>query len=307
VTTDPIAAHQAGAGRPDGVTSDPIAAHQAGAGPPDGVRTDPIAAHQAVAPPVVASGDPAAIKQLYIALGADLWDAHARDLGEVPLLSVPETVPVVVDLLGDVRSPILDAGCGPNPALSIRLGLDRRRRPVRPLLVALDLGVGTVRLARAVAARAGVAVCGVVADVEALPFRRGAFAGVACDDTIEHVPDDHVAVSELSRVTRAGGAVVIATPNRTNARIALHKIRDRVRGIRRPASAYFVSKSHLREYSWPELEGLVRPAVRITGRASVGWWTGWRGPGWAALATRALRLGPLRRGSQMIVIRGTPR
>jgi SAM-dependent methyltransferase len=49
-------------------------------------------------------------------------------------------------------------------------------------------------------------------DIAALPFARGAFDLVCALDIIEHVDDDEGALAEITRVTRAGGTVLISTP-----------------------------------------------------------------------------------------------
>jgi SAM-dependent methyltransferase len=49
---------------------------------------------------------------------------------------------------------------------------------------------------------------------DALPFADGEFDRVVVVDMLEHVPDDRVFVSEILRITRAGGEIVINTPHR---------------------------------------------------------------------------------------------
>jgi SAM-dependent methyltransferase len=213
----------------------------------------------------LAVGDATAIKRLYVNLGTYLEDDYGDDVDGVPLLSLPETGPVVCRLLEGVDGLLLDAGCGPNPAVAIALATPGRS------VVALDIGLGTLHLALDRARRAGADLLGVVGDVEALPFRTGAFAGGVCDDTIEHLPDDHRGAGELGRVLRPGGRMVVATPNRWSLGVVARKLRDRARRQRRPASAYYAADSHLREYTWHELTRLMAQHVRITRRASVGW------------------------------------
>lgn len=253
-----------------------------------------------MAPAALASRDPDRIKALYTQLGRDWWAStrHGTLTDRVPVLSLPETAPVVTSCVGSAEGLVLDAGCGPNPAVSIALAASGRRR-----VVSMDLGWGTVRLATQLGARRHVRLLGVTADVEHLPFRPGAFDAAVCDDTIEHVPDDRRAANELARVVRAGGHVVLATPNRHNAVILRRRILNWLRGDGRPAASYFVSPSHLREYTWGELERLVRPSLVIRGRAPVGW----SGSRKRFIATRLLRAPGVRRLSQMIVITGTPR
>lgn len=257
----------------------------------------PLARHQGAAPDVLATGSADEIKRLYVDLGDDWWSAYGSDVASIPALSAPETAPAVLARMGSVGGLVLDAGCGPNPVVSLGLAAGPQRR-----VVSLDIGWGTVRVALAAAEQAGRSLIGVVGDVEHLPFRDRAFDGVVCDDTIEHLPDDATGVAELARVARSGATLVLATPNRHNADIVRARLRDLRRRTRRPSSDYFVSNSHIREYTWGEFEALVRPALRIVAREPVGWQRSAR----ARRASRLLRLPVLRRLSQMIVVEARP-
>jgi len=258
---------------------------------------DPFSRHHADVDAAMRSGDPAAIKQAYRSLGAYLEDAAGDDLERVPVLSFPETTPVVAaQVPGDARL-VLDAGCGPHPALGICLGAAGRT------VVALDIGAGTVRLARSVAARAGVSLLGIVGDVERLPFRDGSFDAVVCDDTIEHLPDDRQGAAELARVTRPAGTVVVATPNRRSLEVLWRKAGDRVRGRHLPPSHYYAAESHLREYTPSELSRVVAGSLQVRRFATVGWSGGRR----ARWATRAVQRRPLRGLTRTVVAVTTPR
>jgi len=254
---------------------------------------DALAEHRTRVDRALVSRDPAAIKQLYIDLGDLLSEAVGADIEQVPVLSLPETAPVVGGLLQDVEGLVLDAGCGPNPALSILLGRDHRRQ-----LVAVDIGLGTVRLARAVAAGSDVRVRAIVADVEALPFCDSSFVGIVCDDTIEHLPHDRQGIHELGRVLRPTGRAVIATPNRHSAEVLWRKGADLLRRQRKPASAYYAATSHLREYTWASLERIVRPDLMVRRRSAVGWRGGWK----RRLVSRLTSRPPLLHFSRMVVI-----
>jgi len=74
--------------------------------------------------------------------------------------------------------------------------------------------------------------------------------------------------------------------------------RDRMRGVRKPARAYYCSNSQRRVYSWRDFERLVAGAFRIRARHTVGWERGWR----SRFATRLVRVTRSRRVSQMIVL-----
>lgn len=248
--------------------------------------------------PVLAGGEASSIKRLYVNLGSFMEEDYEADVEAVPLLSLPETGPVVSRLLKGVRGLLLDAGCGPNPGVAIALARQRDRT-----VVALDIGPGTVRLAVARARREGVELLGIVGDVEELPFRPGAFAGGVCDDTIEHLPDDDRGAFELARVLAADGRMVVATPNRHSLAIVRHKVADRLRGRRRPAAAYYVVESHLREYTWRSLGRVLGPHLRVRGRASVGWSGGWP----HRLASVIVSLPGPRWFSRMVVVAVEPR
>jgi glycosyltransferase involved in cell wall biosynthesis/SAM-dependent methyltransferase len=263
-----------------------------------GGAADPFARHHHATAAALTGGDSADIKALYVELGADVWTAMGAEPGNVPVLSVPETHPVVTARFPAGTGRVLDAGCGPNPAVSITLA----GRPGNDV-VSLDIGAGMVRTAREVAASRGVALVGVVGDVERLPFRSGAFDAAVCDDTIEHLPDDAAGVSELARVLRRGGRAVLATPNRWSAAVLAAKVRDHLADRKRPARAYYAAESHLREYTWAGFERLTETAFVRRARLPVGWQ---EGPKRRAL-TRLLRIPGLHRFSQIVAVEVEPR
>lgn len=255
---------------------------------------DPFARHRREVAEVLHAGDADAVKRLYVHLGEDLEAAYGADPATAPRLSYPETAQVVAAAVPPGAALVLDAGCGPDPGAGTLLG----SRP-GTTVVALDIGLGTVRLARRKAELAGVRLLPVVADVERLPFRDGVFAATVCDDTVEHLPDDLTGVRELRRVTAPGGRVVLATPNRWSAHVVARKVRDRRAGRRLPAAHYFAAESHLREYTWPQLARLARRAgLRVVDRRSVDW----PGSGRRALASALTRRPPARLLSRMLVL-----
>jgi SAM-dependent methyltransferase len=98
------------------------------------------------------------------------------------------------ELLGN--GTVLDLGCGvghsisflaPRWSVGADLDLDALRGQPRP----------TVR-----------------ADMRHLPFRAAAFANVVSVQSLEHVPDPAVVVTEVSRVLDPSGTAVFVTPNR---------------------------------------------------------------------------------------------
>ena len=255
---------------------------------------DAFARHRVEVPDALASGRAEDVKRLYVHLGEDLEAAYGADVAAVPRLSYPETAGVVAGAVPSSARLVLDAGCGPDPAVATAVG----SRP-GVTVVALDIGLGTVRLARAKAERDGVRVLAVVGDVERLPFRPGAFDAVVCDDTVEHLPDDAAGLRELRRVTARGGRVVVATPNRWSAQVLVHRLRDLAAGRRLPRSHYYAAQSHLREYTWAGLVRLARRSgLRVVGRTTVPW----SGSGKWAVATALTRHAPGRVLSRVLVL-----
>jgi len=53
------------------------------------------------------------------------------------------------------------------------------------------------------------AICG---DVLALPFPDGSFDVLICSEVMEHIPNELLALSELSRVVKSGGRVALTVP-----------------------------------------------------------------------------------------------
>jgi SAM-dependent methyltransferase len=260
---------------------------------------NPLERHRVKTEQALRSQDEAAIKGLYVELGQDFWEvAGSGDSSAVPVLSAPETLSAVVDGLSGTTGLVLDAGCGPNPAVAIELGGSSSRS-----VLVLDIGWGMVRTAMTLAAEKGVTLLGVAGDVEQLPFRDGAFDGLVCDDTIEHLPNDRAGVSELSRVLKPTGLALLATPNRHSALVLRARLKDRLAGVRKTPQEYFVASSHLREYTWSQFERLVNHCFVIDLRRPVGWYTGPK----KRMLSRLLWLPVMRGFSQVIVLQCRPR
>jgi SAM-dependent methyltransferase len=109
---------------------------------------------------------------------------------------------------GSRRLNILDAGCGDGINL---VGLDEvtAGHDLRATIYGLDYN--PVRLARARGVAGGSRLQqGSLYD---LPFAGASFDVVLCNHVIEHIPDLARALSELHRVLRPGGLLVIGVPN----------------------------------------------------------------------------------------------
>lgn len=94
----------------------------------------------------------------------------------------------------------LDLGCGDG---RLSAELDARR------LTAADVSQRALERARACLPEAELV--GLTPD-EPLPFADGAFDLVLCAETLEHVRDLQLLLSEVRRVLRSGGALAVTTP-----------------------------------------------------------------------------------------------
>jgi SAM-dependent methyltransferase len=97
------------------------------------------------------------------------------------------------------RARVLDAGCGSGRTMDDLMAYgDVRGFDLNPDGVAHALGRGhtDVRVAR----------------IEEIPFADESFDLVTCLDVLEHIPDDRGGMTELLRVTRPGGHLVVTVP-----------------------------------------------------------------------------------------------
>jgi SAM-dependent methyltransferase len=124
----------------------------------------------------------------------ELWELvpeHTRE--------VPEHLREFVRSLGSVGR-ALDLGCGDG---SLTASLQAAE------LVAAD--VSPVALVRARRWLPGARLCELEPDAQ-LPFGDGEFELVLCAETLEHVRDVQLFLSEVRRVLRPGGSLALTTP-----------------------------------------------------------------------------------------------
>jgi len=103
---------------------------------------------------------------------------------------------------------VLDAGCGDGiNLLGLRGLMTAERLPMR--LFAIDYNPLRLARARGVEPRAWLQQ----ASLYRLPFADATFDTVLCNHVLEHVPDMTAALSELFRVLRPGGLLIVGVPN----------------------------------------------------------------------------------------------
>lgn len=137
---------------------------------------------------------------------------------------------------------VLDLSCGTGYG-SDYLGARAGR------IIGIDCAPGVVAKSRAAYPRSNVAFLAM--DACALAFRDASFDCIVSQDTIEHIQDDRLFVSELTRVLKKNGVLVIFTPH------------GKGRGIP-PTDPY-----HIREYTSDEFKNLLQPhfsTIRWYGR-----------------------------------------
>jgi SAM-dependent methyltransferase len=106
---------------------------------------------------------------------------------------------VAAGVTGDAR--ILDVGTGTGANL----------RMLRDLKLEHVTGLDSDELAIQFCASKGLGQVQ-IGDICAMPFESDAFDLVIATDVIEHVEDDRAALSEIARVLRLGGNVLISVP-----------------------------------------------------------------------------------------------
>jgi len=106
----------------------------------------------------------------------------------------------------------LDIGCGPGnvtAALANAAGPDG---------LALGIDLSVPMLVRAVRAKSGPRVGYLRADAQRLPLRDNTVNAAVSIATLQPIPEPHAALTEITRVLRPGGRLVVAVP--TAGRIA---------------------------------------------------------------------------------------
>ena len=95
----------------------------------------------------------------------------------------------------------------------------------------------------------------VIADGKDLPFEDESFDAVVSFDVIEHIDEDILFLSEIYRVCKKGGLLILGTPNR-------NRLSHKLRKMLGKKVCYPLTLGpgciHLREYTMDDLNGLIR-------------------------------------------------
>ncbi len=103
------------------------------------------------------------------------------------------------ELAQNCQGPVLIVGCGSNRDYTIV--------PAGIVVYAFDLSYEAVRNARANDAFL------FAGDALSIPAPAESFGLVICSEVLEHIPDIHRAISELRRVLRKDGILIVSSPN----------------------------------------------------------------------------------------------
>lgn len=145
-----------------------------------------------------------------------------------------------IDLREQIKKPLhskfLDFGCGVGwmSILAAKDGFD---------VYSFDIDRSRILYKKSIKDRLNIKLA--VADGESLPYKDKAFDVIYCCHVLEHIPNDHKALSEAYRVLRDDGIFIISVPNvynlSTRFKMKLH--------YKNP----FIDSAHLREYDRDEL------------------------------------------------------
>lgn len=103
----------------------------------------------------------------------------------------------------------LEAGCGKRILSPWREEAERTLVRGAKLVVGCDVGVASIRKHRTLDRVA-------VADLEHLPFRTRSIDVITCNMVVEHLDRPGVVFAEFARVLKAGGRIILHTPNATS-------------------------------------------------------------------------------------------
>jgi len=119
---------------------------------------------------------------------------------------------IIAHLTFPPGSRVLDAGCGDG------VYCEWLSRQGHVLVVGLDISTRILAIARNnVANRGNTGVtCFLAGNLERLPLAGASFDAIVCSQVIEHLLDDQAGLSELYRVLRSSGRLVISTDNHDN-------------------------------------------------------------------------------------------
>jgi len=128
---------------------------------------------------------------------------------------------------------ILDAGCGTCLLLEyLYQHILKSEKYTQVYYVGLDFSIGMLNQAKKRVHNLELLVDLVLADIDYLPLRSGVFHILTVITVIQNLPDIKTSLSELLRVLRDEGKLIISYPKKSNNIILDYIIRNSISGVR---------------------------------------------------------------------------
>lgn len=105
--------------------------------------------------------------------------------------------------------------------VAIGTGLNLQHYPSETRLTGLDLSREMLDIARQRAAEMGRTIALRAGDAHALPFPDGSFDTAVCTYSLCNIPDPQLALSEMRRVLRSGGRLILVDHIRSKSKLVL--------------------------------------------------------------------------------------
>ena len=126
-------------------------------------------------------------------------------------MSLKELAPTYFTRLSKVvrevgkKTRVLNAGCGDGI-------YDFYLKNKVKEMASIDLNKGDIEIARKLNPERYLMYC--IGDIETMPFKSDTFDCVICTDVIEHLTNDMEAISEICRLLKKGGKLIVTTPSK---------------------------------------------------------------------------------------------
>ncbi len=165
-----------------------------------------------------------------------------------------------LDLRGDEK--VLDAGCGRGFYVKVL-------KTIWPNLKIFGVDIDNRYLLQAKRISRGLNVKFLKSSVLHLPFRDAFFDRIIASEILEHIEDDEKAISEIYRVLKPGGLVIVTVPNKNYPFLwdPLNWILERVFGFHVPSNIWWLAgiwADHIRLYDGDLLTNkLIKAGFRI--------------------------------------------
>lgn len=143
--------------------------------------------------------------------------------------NVPRTIQVsssyIEKYIGTSAKTFLEAGCG-TARSSLRISESRDLT-----VVCLDITLEALLIAQKLFHENNKPAFFVCGDLRSLPFKNGVFDFIFSDGAIEHFKETHKAISELFRVLKEGGGLLVTVPHISISMLTLGQLRGDIPNV----------------------------------------------------------------------------